>query len=253
MPWIDRGWYLVVEFEQSSSNSFERVLRLVRAHESYCQLMDHRGHVFHRVTFSATDASAACGLLDLVKQWRSTRVYVKGDETEPGCVHTQLDCYLWHVEQAGIENCPLGPGRDWPLPKGFGSTWDAIRLIWPGRGGVRWFEYGAFESKTVYAIEKDLVRRLANEYAEAHRACPLCHAARMDEVLERLPERIDLDDSPEWESVEVVRTHPSWSGRAAETVVTVQPRSAEAYRRYVDRILDGLQFEWPSDEVQDSS
>ena len=163
MDWVDRGWYLVVEFEKSSSGLFDLALKQAEAHESHCQLMDHRGHVFHRVVYGHDDTPQAIELLDIIGQWRGARAYLKGHAVSPAVVRTQLDCYAWRLKVGRVGECPLLPVPDWPFPTALGCQWGSAVLDWNGPGWGRhcrsWFESGKVEHGCRLVTDKPHLRK----------------------------------------------------------------------------------------------
>ena len=250
MQWTDRGWYLVVEFEKSTSCLFDDALQLARLHGSYCQLMDHRGHVFHRVVFGEGEVQAAIRLLDVVAQWRRARAYLKGHEAPPAAVRCQLDCYAWRQARGRLQECPLLPTGDWPFPQALGCQWGRVMLNWlddSRRVSLRpWFLFGRIERGHVLVISKRRLRQRVEAEARARGACPIFGAARLPEIVERLPDSIDVEAEPEWR-LEVTPTRRSalCASCGVEPLPSVSPKSVGDYRRLMVRLLDGLQFPLP--------
>lgn len=253
MAWLDRGWYLVIEFEKSTSGLFKDALRLAQAHPSYCQLMDHRGHVFHRVVMREDDLAQAMELLELIQNWSHARTYFRGDELESSVARSQLECYAWRLSAGGLCTCRLLPEGGWAFPASLGCGWDAVQLQWLGGSrsdGIRhWFHCGRMEKNRLLVVDKDrLWSRVESEIA-AHGACPMLDSAAIEQIVRRLPETIDVRREPAWRLLNVRELHrvisrPHFPSYLKE-LPPVLPRSPEAYDRYMARLLDGLEWQRP--------
>jgi len=248
VPWLDKGWYLVIEFEKSTSGLFPEALRLAQAQPTYCQLMDHRGHVFHRVILRETEAEQALELLEPIQNWSHARAYVKGDPIQPVDAIRQIGCYALRQRRGTLSGCLLLPQGDWPFPAALGCRWDAVQLEWTGEPfnvwARYWFQFARLDSDHLMVIDKDRLRIRIGSAFEARGACPMVQAARFEQILGRLPDSIDLDTQPEWkrDTHYPLRTSP-YAPATLRHVPPVVPTDVDAYRRYMTRILDGLQWE----------
>jgi len=248
VPWLDKGWYLVIEFEKSTSGLFPEALRLAQAQPTYCQLMDHRGHVFHRVILSETEAEQALELLELIQNWSHARAYVKGNPIQPADVMRQIECYALRRNRGTLSECLLLARGDWPFPAALGCRWDAVQLEWTGEPFNTWtrywFQIALMDSDHLLVIDKNRLQSRLDTALAAHGSCPMVQAARLEEILGRLPGCIDLDKEPEWrrDSRYPIRTS-IYVPSPLRHVPSVVPTDVDAYRRYMTRILDGLQWD----------
>jgi len=250
MAWLDRGWYLVIEFEKSTSGLFKDALRLAQTHASYCQLMDHRGHVFHRVVMLEDDVAEAMELLEIVQNWSHVRTYFRGDELEASAARGQLECYAWRLGAGGLPTCRLLPEGGWPFPASLGCGWDAVQLQWlgPRSEGIRhWFQCGRVEKNRLLVVDKDRLRQRVGGELAAHGACPMLDSASIEQIVRRLPETIDVRRESAWRLVaerELDRgaRRPHFFNHQVD-LPPVLPRNCEAYERYLARLLDGLEWQ----------
>lgn len=77
--WVDRGWYLVLEFGETTSDKLDRVLRVARQHPGYVKLLDENRQIVYRTLYRRRDLSLFWSLFERVRSWKSTRVYVNGN------------------------------------------------------------------------------------------------------------------------------------------------------------------------------
>ncbi len=77
--WVDRGWYLVLEFGETTSDKLDRVLRVARQHPGYVRLLDENRQIVYRTLYRRRDLNLFWLLFERVHNWKSTRVYVNGN------------------------------------------------------------------------------------------------------------------------------------------------------------------------------
>ena len=242
----------MIEFEKSTSGLFKDALRLAQAHPSYCQLMDHRGHVFHRVVMREDDLVQAMELLEMVQNWSHARTYLRGDEIEASVARSQLECYAWRLGTGGLSTCRLLPEGDWAFPAALGCGWDAVQLQWLGNRseGIRhWFHCGRIEKNRLLVLDKDRLRQRVEGELAAHGACPMLSSASIEQIVRRLPETIDLRRDPAWRILDGrelhrVAVHSHFLSHQMR-LPPVLPRNCEAYDRHMARLLDGLEWQRP--------
>ena len=85
--WVDRGWYLVLEFGETTSDKLERVVRIARRHPGYVKLLDENRQIVYRTLYRRRQLDLFWSLFERVRSWKSTRVFVNG--------HTVSIDYLW--------------------------------------------------------------------------------------------------------------------------------------------------------------
>ena len=78
----DVGWRLILEFGQSRSDYFHRVLQLSQRMSGYTQIMDENRKLVHRVVFRKSDMRRCWRIWDYVQNWSNTRVFIDGQELE---------------------------------------------------------------------------------------------------------------------------------------------------------------------------
>lgn len=87
--WVDRGWYLILEFGESSSEKLDRVVAIARRHPGFIRLLDENREIVYRNVYRHRDLSRFWTLFERVRNWKSTRVFINGnpvrtDELWPG-------------------------------------------------------------------------------------------------------------------------------------------------------------------------
>ncbi len=82
----ERDWYAVIEFGESASEQFGQVVAFAQKQAGYRKLLDEKRQLVHRVIFNRRDLRQFWQLLDKVRAWKSTCVYVNGEERDPAHV-----------------------------------------------------------------------------------------------------------------------------------------------------------------------
>lgn len=88
-----REWYVVIEFGESLSEQFAQAVALAKKQPGYTRLLDEKRALVHRVIFRRKDLRQFWALLDLVRLWKTARVYVNGQERDASQLwpHTSLE------------------------------------------------------------------------------------------------------------------------------------------------------------------
>jgi hypothetical protein len=81
-----REWYAAIEFGESASEQLGRVVAFAQKQAGYRKLLDEKRQLVHRVIFGRRELRQFWQLLDMVRTWKSTRVYVNGEERDPAHV-----------------------------------------------------------------------------------------------------------------------------------------------------------------------
>lgn len=75
-----REWYVMVEFGESASEQFGRAVAFAQKQAGYRRLLDEKRQLVHRVIFGRQELHQFWQLLTWVHGWKSTRVYINGEE-----------------------------------------------------------------------------------------------------------------------------------------------------------------------------
>ncbi len=246
--WVDRGWYLVTEFEQTNSRYFQKALALAQKLPGFIKLMDERNVLIYRNIFSPEDLLGFEELYELIRTWRNTRVYIKGEEVDPTLLDEGVSCYIkTKLRRWAYQGCQsFNAMKTGTTRLGYIGCWHSgVTLNWiPGNvgyfGSRCWFYDGILNPKGIYVIQKDeIYQRVLNSLTE-YRYCPLLNLKSLSDFIKRLPDTIDPRIDPEWKYTEktphrISRFDPYWEERYS--LPAVIPVSEEAYRAYMDRVL----------------
>ena len=249
--WIDRGWYLVTEFEKSSSVNFQKVLTLAQTHPGCIQLMDERNILIYRNIYREHDLGQFQQLYALVKNWKGTRLYFKGEETSYDNIESGVRCYFLTMlanrsnnDEDASENrgtgCNAFDEQCLKTDKGLGCIGcrqSGVIMEWPPASGSDkppWFFHGRLDQYHVYNIDKEEIQQFVYGHLILYASCPLLNLDRVSQFVQRLPERIDPRKDREWEYRK--NDVPDIAARFYR-MPNVLPKSRDAYRMYLKRIL----------------
>ena len=186
--WVDRGWYLTLEFSTSGSSNFEKALELARSHPGFSAIVDNDyGGIVFRVIYRRESLEGFWTLWEMVKQWRSVKIYLKGDEVSPQDVEPGIKCYITSFDD---ELCyPKG------IPKYIGCPQSRIS-IYPGLENP-WYRIGRIEGKK-FMTDKAAIKAAVSCQLEEVWSCPVVDIEEAMRQIKLLPDEIDLEGNEIW-------------------------------------------------------
>jgi hypothetical protein len=247
--WINRGWYLVTEFEQTNSKYFEKALALAQKAPGFIKLMDERNILIYRNIFQPEHLLEFEVLYELIRSWRNTKIYLKGEETDPTIMDEGVSCYIkTKLRRWSSQGCQSFNTEAFKL--GYIGCWHSgVTLHWtPGASSYFsprcWFFDGVLDSKGIYVIQKDeIYQRVVGSLSE-YRHCPLLNLKSLSAFIEQLPDSINPEVDKEWKYTKPRRSQHTLRDRSyledLYAIPAVIPVSETAYRAYMERILSLL-------------
>ncbi len=248
--WVDRGWYVVTEFEQTPSINFERTVALAKTHPTYTPLMDERNILVYRNIYRPEDLLQFEQMYKLIKNWKGSKLYLKGNRVEFDMIGSGIQCYIQTVitqeSPAHLyDTCQrfVERGQDARAPMGcIGCRRSHVSMEWNPEQESDipvWFAFGRLDENRVYQIKKEeLTGAVIGELVE-YRYCPLLDIEAIRAFPQRLPNSIDPRKDREWVYNRKAPHERSkqrlWGGVLQEP--DVLPRSAEDYAAYLNRIF----------------
>ncbi len=245
--WVDRGWYLVTEFERTPSIHFSRAVDLSLEHPEFTPLIDERNVMIHRNMYRPEHLLLFQDMFRLIKNWKGAKLYIKGERVAFDMLGQGLHCYCQTVlshkppSQEGCRRFSKMSGRGC-----LACRRSYVGMEWNGGESQEfpiWFAFGRLDRHQVYRIHKEnLESAVIGELIEYH-YCPLINLDDIRRVIRALPDRIDPRKDREWSYTDrldaqahspappPVRMAPGASGQPAVT-----PVSEEAYRKYLEAL-----------------
>jgi hypothetical protein len=254
--WIDRGWYLVTEFEKSSSINFQKAVTLAQTHPGFIQLMDERNVLIYRNIYREHDIRQFQQLYGIVKNWKGTRLYFKGDETSYDAIESGVRCYIKTKLEYRTEHEQAEERKGVRKEEGDGcktftphrlETLNSLGCIGCRRSGVGlewppdpasdrppWFFYGRLDRHSVYNLNKEELHQSVYGNLILYASCPLLDLEQISQFVSSLPDRIDPRKDREWEYRK--SGHDNVPFRF-HRIPEVLPKNPEAYCMYLKRVL----------------
>jgi hypothetical protein len=252
IQWVDRGWYLVTEFEKTPSINFQRAVELAKTYPGFIQLMDERRVLIYRNIYHENGLLQFQELYKLIKNWKGTKLYFKGDKIDFDVIESGISCYIQTkltgndtTTPESYENCENFNNitLEASIPLGYtGCRRSCVSMEW-NRGQSNeaspcWFFFGSLDQHKVYRIHKEELEQTVIGHLIEYYSCPLLDLDRIREFIRQLPDRIDPRKDKEWKYRKQRQTN-GYVGRYQEP--TVLPISEEAYRMYLKRKLQHYQ------------
>lgn len=196
--WVDRGWYLVLDFGASRSNQFEKARDLARSLPNHQELVDENGQIVYRNIFRLENMPEFLELYRLVGKWQSCQLFVNGYKVgDMESENNGLACYLSYLE-GDFNYCRNRPTRQTGgIPEYIGCFRSHV-AVYPW-GWKPWYNFIKRVRENRY-LEVDLPGII--DTAHAHllevNLCPLINWDHTLAMIEALPREIDLKAEPHW-------------------------------------------------------
>ncbi|MDH7570687.1 MAG: hypothetical protein QHJ73_13980 [Armatimonadota bacterium] len=163
-------------------------------HPGFSLLIDDEGTCVYRVIARPRDLGALSKLLHMVWDWKHTRCYICGNEVSPCSIWTWLPCYLRRSRSANPAcRRPIGDGV---LRRLVDCTWSTVWLS-PDHP-ASWYRTFFPLGNRVFKVGKTLLRDRASRWARDYGYCPFAEAPLLFQVIEHLPNTIDVRSDPRW-------------------------------------------------------
>ncbi len=251
LQWVDRGWYLVMDFEHSSSEKFAQAVETAKANPYFTELADERGVSLFRTIYFKEDFPKFEPLYALVGGWKNTKLYLKGSDIRREVFATWYDCYrrYWGHRKTLNADDFCGASRVNKFPDFIGCYERNIHLRWRDplymhyqQSSRLWYTFGRRRDQ-VYVVDKAAMAAFLARVNEDFIHCPCYGHDRLDRVIHRLPDALRPDTQKEWQFRE---DYLKLSARgvmminydiALSVLPEVCPASEKAYHRFMDKIL----------------
>lgn len=250
IQWIDRGWYLALEFELSNSPKFETALELARQNKHFVELVDERGVSLYRTIHFKADFPKFDQLFSIVGLWKSTKMYFKGDAIRKEDFEIWYTCYktYWGHRKTLGENDFCGTSKLHKFPDFAGCYERNIYLRWRDPlyahyqlSSRMWYSFGK-RQHGVYVVDKPAMAAFLEKTNEEYKACPCYGHAAIERVLHKLPKEINPAIHKDWQFKEdFLKLSASKAYFNYDIAISVIPEicpvNEKAYVKYMERIF----------------
>ncbi len=206
VQYIDRGWYVALEFELSSSVKFEAALALARQNPHFTELVDERGVSIYRAIYFKDLFPKFHDLYDIVGGWKNTRYYFKGHELRQTDFDIWYPCfrtYWGHRRSLNITDY-CGQSRVNPYPDFIGCYDRNIFLRWRDplmihyhQHSRMWYSFGKRVSGG-FQLDKPAMHHYLRNLNHDFHPCPAYGHHMIDQVVHKLPNVIQIADRKQW-------------------------------------------------------
>ncbi len=185
--------WLEVEFQASRSTSFQTALDLCIGNPHY-RTISRNGITIHRVGYRADDSKEFLRITNLVRGWKSFRLFVNGrEETWRSFFYGGYYCFEDRESSPSDNQYCFGESSEWF------NWWGCHRLGFGFYSEEDWLRCGRITEDEVYLLDKDRLKRLLLSRARSHRFCPVLNTEAILRRVDMLPDRIDPRANPDWE------------------------------------------------------
>jgi hypothetical protein len=206
LSWIDRGWYVALEFELTSSAKFDQAVEMAKGHPHFAELVDERGVSLYRTIYFKKDFPKFEILYGLVGNWKSTRLYLKGDEITKTDFEIWYACYktYWGHRKILNDGDTCGLTRTSVFPDFLGCYERHIVLKWRDPvfssyqfSSKTWYHFGK-RVRDTFVVDKEAMVSYLARTNEEYRVCPCYGHAGIDRFVSKLPKEINPVIYKEW-------------------------------------------------------
>jgi hypothetical protein len=197
-------WIIDIRFDYSSSKSkyYPKAVGLLERADTYATEGKERD-AHHHARYQADNIEPAVELWDIVKGWTSSTLQIDGREaTKKDLAYHGLGCFRKYLKaDEGRRYC-------------FGQNWHELNFVGCRRLNISafdrgdtpndlelrpsWNNLGNFDEEGVWQFDKERLHQRVDENVETNCHCPLLHASRVREALNRIPHHVDPEKSAEW-------------------------------------------------------
>jgi hypothetical protein len=241
--WVDRGWYLVTEFEKTPSINFCRAVELAQTHPGFVQLMDERNVLIYRNVYRPNNLVQFQAISKLISRWKGSKLYLKGHEVEFDSIASGVQCYIQTQLPPGANPAPEQCGiidleqfAQFPPAGCIGCRRSGVSLLWQpdvvDETTPCWFFFGTIDRHKVYHIHKEELENTVIGHLIEYQSCPRLDIDQITALIRRFPDRIDPRKDPEWQ---YQPTSQDRKNLRRYHLPEITPVNVEAYHAYLER------------------
>ena len=188
---------ITIEFGYSSSPNFDVALEEAKLFSSFKQFKEGKKATY-RINFDSNEIKSTVELVNLIRGWKSSRIYIEGEKsiwentyTFLWCLERRNSCYKPNLYCFGYEN-------DFDL-----NLWGCIQARMPFREHGTWFEWGNWVNNNGdWKFDKDRIKHELQKELFKYRYCPYMNLLLAEDVLIALPEVVNPRKDKNWKFVE---------------------------------------------------
>ncbi|MTI15214.1 zinc ribbon domain-containing protein [Sansalvadorimonas verongulae] len=183
-----------ISFGYSSSPNYSRAVDICKNIPSYSEIGEGK-QIIHTITLPLTEVDLVVNIYNLIGSWKSSKMLIKGKTaTKKDLTYFGMGCYRNRQKAYKPEQFCFGE-REYEA-----NIWGCKRLNMPiNQWGSGWLDYGSFDSKQVWHLDKSRIRHELETAIRENELCPVLDRRKVLETLEKLPDSINPKKDKNWE------------------------------------------------------
>ena len=185
-------WYISLSFGHSTSKNYNKAFTLAKHAQKYIEEYDDSDNVIHQAIYSEepNEYLAFIKLYDLVKNWKSSFVIINGDLMDSKIIGKINYCYSDKC-RSGDSSFYYGASAATKNP--FGCHRLQISAY-----NNPWWSFGQFDTNGIWHVDKDSILQRIKDHYRPFKKCPAFSLAEIKNNLEKLPNKINPKNNPDW-------------------------------------------------------
>lgn len=178
------NWEISVSFGKSSSSNFNRAVFLAKKSDRY-EEYDYDGQAVYQAYYSAEPKSYLkfIELYEMISKWKSVKVMINGEFVDRKIIGGLNYCYGDKCRSHRSDFCY---GASYMTKNPFGCHRLQISAC-----NNPWFTFSTLKGH-YYIIDKQSIYNRAYEYSQPYLMCPCFDWNRVEEVINKLPDKLTI-------------------------------------------------------------
>ena len=191
---------ITIEFGYSSSPNFDLAYSEASNFPSFKQFGEGK-KATHRIFFDSSDITSTIELVEYIRGWKSSRIYIDGERSTWENVYSFTWCMNGRNSSFKPELYCFGYENDFEL-----NLWGCKQARMAFREHADWFEWGEWINKNGdWKFDKERIQHELQIELFKYRYCPYLDLALVEDVLNAIPEIVNPTKNKNWKFIE------SWS------------------------------------------
>jgi hypothetical protein len=195
IPIPDKG--ITIEFNRSSSATFEFAVNAARKFESYTEIGEGK-KAKYRVTVNEDELEDLDELLESLKGWRNRHVYLNGEKVPWDSILQHTWCYARRKASYKPELFCFGYEQEYSF-----NLWGCMHTSLSFNEHSKLFQCGKWlNSKGDWEFDKNRIKFELNKELHQYRFCPAINFPLIIEILDVFPKKVNPKKDDNWKFVE---------------------------------------------------
>lgn len=188
---------ITITFGKSTSKNYDIAVERAMKHPNYSETGEDK-NIFHKIIYGFNEINEIKSMLDLVGQWKSTKLYVNNELKPYNEISFLLYCYSNRENSYNPDEYCCG--RDDATSHNdndFGCRHCGINVYgWYGLKG-----FGHIDKSGAFILDKNKIAFTVAKNLEQFSACPALNINKIKKKIEGFPDSINPSTNKQWEYV----------------------------------------------------